>query len=165
MQILGPKAYLVLEKIFKCFYHIWAWQPSWSMDHDHFSNLSFPCPKEAPYEIWATLAQRLQNRSHLKLSTFFPYKCMGHINKCIRKQTWPHCKKLNWLCWRLTTRQPLWVILCCLPEKERREIEEILEEILFVLRFYGPVNPMGSCRVRSVYLTTCLLGRLSPLSG
>ena len=32
---------------------------------------------------------------------------------------------------------------------------------LFVLRFYGPVNPMGSCRVRSVYLTTRLLGRLS----
>ena len=24
----------------------------------------------------------------------------------------------------------------------------------FVLRFYGPVNPMGSCRARSVYLTT-----------
>ena len=37
--------------------------------------------------------------------------------------------------------------------------------ILFVLRFYGPVNPMGSCRARSVYLTTHLLGRLSPLSG
>ena len=36
---------------------------------------------------------------------------------------------------------------------------------LFVLRFYGPVNPMGSCRARSVYLATCLLGRLSPLSG
>ena len=36
---------------------------------------------------------------------------------------------------------------------------------LFVLRFYGPVNPMGSCRARSVYLTTHLLGRLSPLSG
>ena len=32
-----------------------------------------------------------------------------------------------------------------------------------VLRFYGPVNPMGSCRARSVYITTCLLGRLSPL--
>ena len=30
---------------------------------------------------------------------------------------------------------------------------------LFVLRFYGPVNPMGSCRVRSIYLTT--LDRLS----
>ena len=36
---------------------------------------------------------------------------------------------------------------------------------LFVLRFFGPVNPMGSCRARSVYLTTRLLGRLSPLSG
>ena len=34
-----------------------------------------------------------------------------------------------------------------------------------VLRFYGPVNPMGSCGAQSVYLTTCLLGRLSPLSG
>ena len=40
-----------------------------------------------------------------------------------------------------------------------------LEVCLFVLRFYGPVNPMGSCRARSVYLTTRLLGRLSPLSG
>ena len=36
---------------------------------------------------------------------------------------------------------------------------------LFVLKFYGPVNPMGSCRARSVYLTTRLLGRLSPLNG
>ena len=36
---------------------------------------------------------------------------------------------------------------------------------LFVLRFYGPVNPMGSCRARSIYLVTRLLGRLSPLSG
>ena len=29
--------------------------------------------------------------------------------------------------------------------------------ILFVLKFYCPVNPMGSCRVQSVYLTTRLL--------
>ena len=41
----------------------------------------------------------------------------------------------------------------------------LLYVCLFVLRFYGPVNPMGSCRVRSVYLTTRLLGRLSPLRG
>ena len=59
---------------------------SWSMDSNHFSSLSFPCPREAPYEIWATLAQRFQKRSHLKFSTFFPYKC-------IRKQTWPYRKK------------------------------------------------------------------------
>ena len=41
----------------------------------------------------------------------------------------------------------------------------MIMEDLFVLKFYGPVNPMGSCLVRSVYLTTRLLGRLSPLSG
>ena len=34
---------------------------------------------------------------------------------------------------------------------------------LFVLRFYGPVNPMRPCRARS--LVTRLLGILSPLSG
>ena len=44
-------------------------------------------------------------------------------------------------------------------------IVEVDVQVLFVLRFYGPVNPMGSCRARSVYLTTRLLGRLSPLSG
>ena len=36
---------------------------------------------------------------------------------------------------------------------------------LFVLRFYGPVNPVGSCRARSIYLTTRLLDRRSPLMG
>ena len=36
---------------------------------------------------------------------------------------------------------------------------------LFLLRFYSPVKPMGSCRARSVYLTTRLLGRLSLLSS
>ena len=46
------------------------------------------------------------------------------------------------------------------PEKECFKIV-----CLFVLRFYGPVNPMGSCRVRPVNLTTHLLGSLSPLSG
>ena len=34
-----------------------------------------------------------------------------------------------WLCWGLTTRQPLWVILCRLPEKGRKATEEIAEEM------------------------------------
>ena len=34
------------------------------------------------------------------------------------------------LCCGLTTRQPLWVILCRLPEKGRKEIEEIVEDIV-----------------------------------
>ena len=45
------------------------------------------------------------------------------------------------------------------------EVNKEVSPCLFVLRFYGPVNPMESCRARSVYLTTRLLGRLSPLSG
>ena len=33
------------------------------------------------------------------------------------------------LCCGLRTCQPFWVILCRLPEKERKEIEEIVEEM------------------------------------
>ena len=40
-----------------------------------------------------------------------------------------------------------------------------MSEGLFLLRFYIPVNRMGSCQAQSVYLTKLLLGRLSPLSG
>ena len=40
-----------------------------------------------------------------------------------------------------------------------------IEMTLFVLRFYGPVNPMGSCQAQSICLITLLLGRLSSLSS
>ena len=55
------------------------------------------------------------------------------------------------------------VFKCHQPRTEKVRILSFV--CLFVLRFYGPVNPMGSCRARSVYLTTRLLDRLSPLSG
>ena len=43
----------VLEKkIFKGFYHIWAWRPSWSFDPDTANKSLFPLPKEAPDKIW-----------------------------------------------------------------------------------------------------------------
>ena len=41
---------LFLEKFLKSFYHIWAWQPPWSCDQDYLFKLSFPHPKESPYE-------------------------------------------------------------------------------------------------------------------
>ena len=51
MQTFSPKASSVLEKkIFKGFYHKWAWKPSWSMNRDHFSNLLFLLPKEVLYD-------------------------------------------------------------------------------------------------------------------
>ena len=52
-----------------------------------------------------------------------------------------------------------------LPNTCRQNLSGFFDEFDFVLRFYGPVNPMESCRARSVHLTTHLLGRLSPLSG
>ena len=43
MQRFSHKASSVMEKkIFKGFYHIWPWRSSWSMDGNHFSNLSLP---------------------------------------------------------------------------------------------------------------------------
>ena len=41
------------KKIFKSFYHIWAWWPSWSCDLYHLYKLSFPLPRETPHKIWA----------------------------------------------------------------------------------------------------------------
>ena len=58
--------------------------------------------------------------------------------------------------------------LCCEQKYEKYQnfyLKTQFLVVLFVLRFYGSVNPMGSCQARSVYLTTRLLGRLSPLSG
>ena len=37
--------------------------------------------------------------------------------------------QIDWLCWGLTTRQLLWVILWCLSERGRKEIEEIVKEM------------------------------------
>ena len=59
----------------------------------------------------------------------------------------------------------VFVLLLVIPHLSFLWCHEKAALCLFVLRFYGPVNPMGSCRARSVYLTTRLLGRLSPLSG
>ena len=64
----------------------------------------------------------------------------------------------------------MWEVLCetfkfkqCVEASS--STKPFLCTVLFVLRFYGPVNPMRSCRARSVYLTARLLGRLSLLSG
>ena len=35
----------------------------------------------------------------------------------------------DWLCWGLTTSQPLWVILCRVSQRKWEEIEEIVEEM------------------------------------
>ena len=53
----------------KCFYHIWAWRPSWSCDLDFAIKLEMPLPKEAPHKISTSSAKRFQRRRSLKLWT------------------------------------------------------------------------------------------------
>ena len=36
------------KEVFKAFYHIWEWCPSWSCDPGHLYKLSFPIPKKTP---------------------------------------------------------------------------------------------------------------------
>ena len=57
------------KRFLKGFYHIWAWRPSWSCDQDHLNKLSFPRPRESPYEIWVQLTQWFQRRRCLKMLT------------------------------------------------------------------------------------------------
>ena len=56
--------------------------------------------------------------------------------------------------------------LACLNESSGKAVALHMAMALFVCaEVLRPSQPMGSCRARSVYLTTRLLGRLSPLSG
>ena len=50
--------------------------------------------------------------------------------KCCWKVNFMHSLiPVNWLSWDLTTRQPLWVNLCHLPEKGRKATGDIVEEM------------------------------------
>ena len=52
-----------------------------------------------------------------------------HIHEDIVRKQVQLFISIDWLCWCLTTCQPLRVILCRLPEKGRKEIEERVEEM------------------------------------
>ena len=57
------KAFLVLEKeIGKCFYHIWAWQPSCLMVQNLLNKMSIPLWQKAPCEIWWKLVKWFQTK-------------------------------------------------------------------------------------------------------
>ena len=69
-------------------------------------------------KIWQLQAQET-SRGPIWANYF--YTCMYH-----------YCTVMHltdWLCWGLTTRKSLWVILCQLPEKGKNEIDEIVEEM------------------------------------
>ena len=85
------------KKISKGFYHIWAWQPFWSMNHAHFSNLSFSCPRRLRMKFEQHWPGGFRGKAIWNYQHFF------HTNvwdpyKCIQEQTWPRCKKVKCQC-------------------------------------------------------------------
>ena len=74
-----------------------------------------------PIPIFWQVAERNKKKSKCLL-------CFRHLSESRFSLDTLH-RRFNWLCWGLTTRQPLWVILCHLPEKGRKEIEERVEEM------------------------------------
>ena len=98
------------------------------------------------------------------LCTFDKYPFLDIINGLLQSQRWKSTFQLMSLSLHTLYNSE---ILCnpndyC-PRAFQRKSGDIV--CLFVLKFYGPVNPIGSCQAWSVYLTTRLLGRLSPLNG
>ena len=55
-QVSRSSAFQFQRRIFKGFYHIWAWRQSWSCDLDHLNQPLFLHLKEAPHKIWLQLA-------------------------------------------------------------------------------------------------------------
>ena len=97
-----------------------------------------------------------------ELSTNFPYHRSWWINVIIR---WLSPVKILILFWyTVSSGHLLSIDTLTLVLLNPDMLLQTVFVCLLVLRFYSPVNPiaMGSCRVRSVYLTTLLLGRLSP---
>ena len=69
---------MVLEKkIFKGFYHIWAWWPSWSCDLDNLYKYLFPLPKDAQHNIWLLLAKQFLRKRCLKIMVLYMYIAPG----------------------------------------------------------------------------------------
>ena len=101
-----------------------------------------------PLDTCSSISMKFHENILNSFQTKLPVKFQRGITKKMYRQ------ELRFLC----CEHPLMMFYISMKFREN-----IL--FVFVLRFYGPVNPMGSCRAQSVYLTTRLLGRLSPLSG
>ena len=124
------------------------WQPSWISDQHYFSYFWSTSHPDASYQVWIGLSAQVMkwkidfqdggHDGHLG----FP---IGTILAIFDLQVTPMLPTNFRVNWHLG-----------LGEEAKN---------MYVLRFYGPVNPVESCWARSVYLTTHLLGRLSPLSS
>ena len=79
------KAFLILEKkIFKLFYHIWAWQPSCSVGGTIQTNYQYPFYRRPHMKTCENCS--VGRCTKYDFSTFFPYKCIGPIQMYMVKQ-------------------------------------------------------------------------------
>ena len=105
---------------------------------------SISSPDAITHKIWSVQAILYPALVLSVMQIIMAQLCMQHNTKC----TIPNLISQD------HARQDIWP-----------RVKFVESDGLFVLRFYGPVNPMGSCQAWSVYLTTRLLGRLSLLSS
>ena len=138
MQRLGPRAYLVMEKkIFKGFNHIWAWQPFWSIDHTHFSNLSFFCPRRLRMKFEQHWPGGFRGKAIWNYQHFFHTNVWSPY-KCIEKQTWPRCKKVKCQC--------MTIILATLVDRPFQMIYAKIQpcSVLEIFKSFSHTNAQGS---------------------
>ena len=57
------------KKIFKVFYHIWAWQPSWSCDLQNVDKFSLTCTYKLTFKIWLKMSQWFLREKKVKSSS------------------------------------------------------------------------------------------------
>ena len=63
-----------------------------------------------------------------RIKTWYDYYLPIIVSQTSSQYSNEDSVSIFWMCWSLTTLQPLWVILCRLPEKGRKEIEETVGE-------------------------------------
>ena len=89
--------------------------------------------------LWPSQPNGVMSRSELFVLRFYsPVNPMGS------------CREVNCLCWGFTAQSTHWGhvekwIVCVEVLWPSQPSGVMLRSELFVLRFYGPVNPMGSC--------------------
>ena len=65
------------RRFLKGFYHIWAWQPSWSCELDNLYIQYIPYSIDASHKIWLWIAKRFQRRSWLNIMVIYMYIAPG----------------------------------------------------------------------------------------
>ena len=157
------------KKIFKGFYHIWAWQPFWSMDHTHFSNLSFSCPRRLRMKFEQHWPRGFRGKAIWNYQHFFHTNVWGPY-KCIQKQTWPRRKKVKCQCMTIILStledRPFQMIYAKIQPQAIPGLENKIFKCFFpykcIRKQTWPCRKKVKCQCMTIILAT-LVDHLSPM--